>query len=86
MELYAGGVTMTLHQHNFTAAFKRSGGWWAAWIEELPGANSQGRTIEEARENLREAALMMLEDEEDINTEYEEVADDTIREPLIIAH
>ncbi len=32
-----------------------------AFIEELPGANTQGDTIEEARENLQEAVAMILE-------------------------
>jgi predicted RNase H-like HicB family nuclease len=46
-----------------TGLDQRSGDWWAAWVEELPGANTQGTTIEEARENLREAIALMLEDE-----------------------
>jgi predicted RNase H-like HicB family nuclease len=36
-------------------------GGYAAFIEELPGANTQGATLEEARENLREAVAMVLE-------------------------
>lgn len=43
-----------------TAIFVNSGGWWAATIEEIPGVNTQGRTIEEARENLQEALQMVL--------------------------
>ena len=34
---------------------------YAAFVEELPGANTQGETIEEARENLREAIELVLE-------------------------
>lgn len=52
---------MTIQQ-TFTAVYQRSGDWWAAWIEELPGANTQGATLEEARENLHEAVLLMLEE------------------------
>lgn len=33
----------------------------AAFVEELPGANTQGATLEEARENLREAVALVLE-------------------------
>ena len=36
---------------NFTAIFEQDGDWWIGYIEELPGANTQGRTLEEAREN-----------------------------------
>lgn len=35
-------------------------GGYAAFVEELPGANTQGATLEEARENLREAVEMVL--------------------------
>jgi predicted RNase H-like HicB family nuclease len=34
---------------------------YIGFIEELPGANTQGRTLEEARANLREAAQLVLE-------------------------
>ena len=36
-------------------------GGYAAFVEELPGANTQGETIEEARNNLREAAALVIE-------------------------
>jgi predicted RNase H-like HicB family nuclease len=44
-----------------TAAYKRVGEWWAASIEEIPGVHTQGKTMEEARENLRDALEMVLE-------------------------
>lgn len=36
-------------------------GGYVAFVEELPGANTQGSTIEEARENLREAVALVIE-------------------------
>jgi len=45
----------------YTAAFKKDGKWIAAWIEEIPGVNTQGRTLKEARENLHEALQLVLE-------------------------
>lgn len=45
----------------FTATFKKSGAFYAAWVEEMPGVNTQGRTIAEARENLKEALGLVLE-------------------------
>ena len=39
----------------FTAVYKKSGKWYLGWIEEIPGVNTQGRTLRETRENLREA-------------------------------
>lgn len=47
---------------NLTAVYVQSGEWVAAWIEEIPGVNTQGKTIEEARANLRDALALMLED------------------------
>lgn len=44
----------------FTAVFQQDEDWWIAWVEELPGANTQGKTLEEARINLKEAVQMVL--------------------------
>jgi len=47
---------------NLTAVFmKAPEGGYVAFVEELPGANTQGETIEEARANLREAVELVLE-------------------------
>lgn len=49
--------------HNeFTAIFERDGEWVVAYCPEIPGANGQGRTKEEARESLRQAIALILED------------------------
>ena len=45
----------------YTAVFEESEGWITAWVEELPGAIAQERTIEEARESLKEAIQLILE-------------------------
>lgn len=45
----------------FTAVYEHRGTWWIAYVEELPGANTQGATLEEARENLKEAVQLTLE-------------------------
>ena len=49
--------------HNeFTAVFEREGEWTIAYCPEIPGANGQGRTKEEARASLAEAIALILED------------------------
>jgi predicted RNase H-like HicB family nuclease len=49
--------------HNeFTAVFERDGEWYIAYCPEIPGANGQGRTKQEARESLVEAIRLILED------------------------
>lgn len=45
----------------YTAIFEQDGDWWIGYVEELPGANTQGRTLEEARENLKDAIQLLLE-------------------------
>lgn len=46
----------------FTAIYEKADeGGFIAYVAELPGANTQGETIEEARENLKEAVSLLLE-------------------------
>lgn len=46
---------------NFTAIYQKVPEGYIAFVEELPGANTQGRTIDEARANLREAVALVLD-------------------------
>lgn len=52
-----------------TAVFEQTDRWWVAYIEEVPGVNTQGATLEEARENLREALQLVLETNREIARE-----------------
>jgi len=76
--LTQGGVTM---KEQLTAVFQKVPEGYIAFVEELPGANSQGDTLEEARSNLREAVQLVLEANRSI---AKEALGDTsvIREPL----
>ena len=57
------------------------GGYWAI-CPEVPGANGQGETVEEAKENLKEAIALILEDRlEDIKRG---LPDDVIQETIAI--
>lgn len=52
--------------HNeFTAIFERDGDWHIAYSPEIPGANGQGRTKDEARESLAQAIALVLQDRRD---------------------
>lgn len=46
---------------NFTAIFTKVPEGYVTFVEELPGANTQGATLQEARENLKEAVQLVLE-------------------------
>jgi predicted RNase H-like HicB family nuclease len=65
-----------------TAAYKQVGDWWAAWVEEIPGVNTQGKTLEEARENLKDALEMVLEANREL---AEKEHEPTRREEIVLA-
>ena len=44
-----------------TAVFEEHEDWFVAYLEEIPGVNTQGKTKEEARANLEDALEMFLE-------------------------
>jgi predicted RNase H-like HicB family nuclease len=67
-----------------TAVFRRFPEGYAAFVEELPGANTQGATIEEARANLTEAVTMVLQANRELMQE-ELRGQDVIREPLLLS-
>ena len=46
---------------SFTAVIQKRGRWYVAYVEEIPGVNTQGRTLAEARRNLKEALRLILE-------------------------
>jgi predicted RNase H-like HicB family nuclease len=47
--------------NHFTAIYEKTDNWWIGYVEELPGANTQGKTLEETRNNLREAVKLIIE-------------------------
>jgi predicted RNase H-like HicB family nuclease len=44
-----------------TVVIEKRGKWYVAYVEEIPGVNTQGRTRAEARRNLKEALAMVIE-------------------------
>jgi predicted RNase H-like HicB family nuclease len=68
-------------QLQFTAVFEKVREGYIAFVEELPGANTQGDTLEEARSNLAEAVRLVLEGNRTL-TEEALGGKDVIREPL----
>jgi predicted RNase H-like HicB family nuclease len=49
-------------RNEFTAVIEKDGEWFVGWSPEVPGANGQGHTLEECRENLASAIQLILED------------------------
>jgi predicted RNase H-like HicB family nuclease len=58
-------------------------GWWVVSVPEIPGAHSQGRTREDAREMIQDAVRLLLEvRREDAEREASEAGKEVIRESL----
>ena len=69
-------------RNEFIAIIEQDEGWYIAYCPEIPGANGQGRTIEECRENLSEAIALILEDRR--QDALRGVPEDAIREVVVL--
>ena len=65
-----------------TAVFRKVPEGYIGWVEELPGANTQGTTLDEARENLKEAVELVLDANRQLAKEQAET--DDIRETMAL--
>jgi predicted RNase H-like HicB family nuclease len=68
--------------NEFTAIFEKDGDWYIGYCPEVPGANGQGRTVEECRASLVEAIRLILADRREQGLAG--VPDDAIRETVIV--
>jgi len=66
-----------------TAVFMKVPEGYIAFVEELPGANTQGDTLEEARENLKEAVALVMEANRELSGRSLE-GREVVREPLML--
>ena len=65
-----------------TAVYLKVPEGYIGFVEELPGANTQGKTLQEARENILEAIEMTLEANRILAQESLDDTQDVIREPV----
>lgn len=68
----------------FTAVYRKVAEGYVAFVEELPGANAQADTLEEARANLVEAVELVLDANRALSADSLQ-GQDVIREPLLIS-
>ncbi len=66
-----------------TAVYQKFPKGYVAFVEELPGANTQGKTLKEAKHNLIEAVDLVLEANRKL-AEESLVGQNVIREPLLL--
>jgi len=69
---------------SFTAIFQKVPEGFVGFVEELPGANTQGATLKEVRKNLKEAIRLVLEANKQL-AEEEIAGKDVIREKLEVS-
>ena len=72
-------------EKKFTGIFEKRGDLWIAYVEELPGANTQGNTLEEARENLKDAIRLIIEANRELTKEDTDKAEKIIKEEVRIS-
>ena len=69
--------------HNeFTMIVEQDGEWFIGYCPEIPGANGQGQTVEECREDLAEAIALILEDRREDGLRG--VPPDAIRDVIVV--
>ena len=68
----------------FNAVFKKVPEGYIGFVEELPGANTQGKTLEEVRSNLHEAIQLTLKANRELAEEYIAELEEVIREPIFV--
>ena len=68
-------------RREYVAVYRKVHNGYVAFVEELPGAISLGATLDEARANLREAAMLVLAATPSMVAEGSRLAD-VIKEPL----
>lgn len=68
----------------FTAVYRRVPEGYIGFVEELPGANAQAASLDEARANLMEAVELVLEANRSLSEESIQ-GEDVIREPIVLA-
>ena len=69
-------------RNEFTAVIEEDGDWFIAYCPEIPGANGQGRTVEECRTSLAEAIKLILDDRREDGLRG--VPPDAIRETVTV--
>ena len=79
----ADSAKMPAMKHEFTSVIEKRGRWYVAYIEEIPGVNTQGRTLADARRNLREALTLVIEANRELAAKQR--LDGAIREPITVS-
>lgn len=69
-------------EYRFTAVFEKGEKYYIGYCIEIPEANGQGETLEECKENLKEAIKLVIDDRNESITKY--LDGDTIKEEILV--
>jgi len=70
-------------ESKFTAIIEKDGEWYIAYCPEIPGANGQGKTVDEAKKSLAAAISLILEDRR--QDALRGLPDDVIRDEVSVS-
>ena len=71
------------HEARITSIIEKPGKWCVAYVEEIPGVNTEGRTLAEARRNLKEALTLIIEANRSLAAK--DRSPDAKREPITVS-
>ena len=74
----------TAMENRYTGVFEQVGDWWIGHVEELPGCNVQERSLDEARESLKEAVQLIVQANREL-ARRESEGHEVVREALAVA-
>ena len=70
-------------ENRYTGVFENVGDWWVGHVEELPGCNVQERSLDEARESLKEAVHLIVQSNRELSRREVE-GHQVVREELAV--
>lgn len=71
-------------ENRYTGVFEQVGDWWIGHVEELPGCNVQERSLDEARESLKEAIQLIVQADREL-ARRESEGHEVVREALAVS-
>ena len=74
------------NKNQFTAVYRKRGKCYLGWVEEVPGVNTQGKTLAQVKNNLRDALRLVLDTNREIaRRNFEkELSKEILREKILL--
>jgi len=69
-------------KRQFTSVIEERGEWYLAFVEEIPGVNTQGKTLSEVRRNLKDALTLVIETNKELVAR--ESGAEVVREEIVV--